>query len=74
MKNSELTFFASDSIRSRPTLPATVTPAEEIAELPKLGSCGTTFVHDRIVGGQPARLHGWPWIAALGFKVVLLKV
>ena len=42
--------------------------------IPPLGTCGKTkVVHGKIVGGQPAELHGWPWIAALGFKVRILS-
>ena len=42
--------------------------------IPPLGLCGKTkVVHGRIVGGKPAELHGWPWIAALGFKVSMKK-
>ena len=48
--------------------------------LPSLGICGKSIVSQeeflkrdkcsgRIVGGVPAKLHAWPWIAALGFEV-----
>ena len=38
-------------------------------KIPKLGQCGKTTTHQRIVGGSPSKLHSWPWIAALGFEV-----
>jgi hypothetical protein len=51
----------------------TLTPEMHEITLPKLGQCGRTpdvhFYDNKIVGGKPASLHGWPWIAALGFKV-----
>ena len=38
--------------------------------IPPLGICGKTkTIHQKIVGGSNATLHGWPWIAVLGFKV-----
>lgn len=34
--------------------------------------CGKSMVgqrHENIVGGEPAELGAWPWIATLGFKL-----
>ena len=43
---------------------------EEIVTLPDFSVCGNTTSGDqRIVGGKPADLNGWPWIAALGYRV-----
>ena len=60
------------------TTPTTTTTTSKTT-LPSLGICGKSIApqvedddcstSDRIVGGVPAKLHAWPWIAALGFLV-----
>ncbi|VVC37364.1 Hypothetical protein CINCED_3A022459 [Cinara cedri] len=39
------------------------------SKLPSQSTCGkTSITHERIVGGMPAELGAWPWMAALGFR------
>jgi len=51
------------------TQPTTTTELPERISLPNVDVCGQSpKVHAKIVGGKPAELHAWPWIAALGFR------
>uniref|UniRef100_A0A182QVG8 CLIP domain-containing serine protease n=1 Tax=Anopheles farauti TaxID=69004 RepID=A0A182QVG8_9DIPT len=50
----------------------TVGPVELLT--PETG-CGYSNVeHNRVVGGVPAELHGWPWMALVGYKNALGEV
>ncbi|XP_052890119.1 venom serine protease Bi-VSP-like isoform X1 [Anopheles moucheti] len=55
-----------------PPTPTAVGPAELLT--PETG-CGYSIVqHNRVVGGVPAELHGWPWMALVGYKNALGEV
>ena len=57
----------------KPPETTTTTEPEEPVTLPDVDVCGIGGDHctdcNKIVGGTPAKLHSWPWIAALGFRV-----
>lgn len=63
-----------------PPAPATEGPSQTknnaITTLPSPDTgCGYSKVeHNRVVGGVPAALHGWPWMALIGYKNALGEV
>lgn len=63
-----------------PPAPATEGPSlsknADIVSLPTPAEgCGFSKVeHNRVVGGVPAALHGWPWMALIGYKNTLGEV
>ncbi|XP_050544569.1 venom protease-like [Daktulosphaira vitifoliae] len=65
--------FGSSTRPTRPGTtqrPTTSSYSETVisSKLPLLNSCGrSNATQNRIVGGQPADLDDWPWIAALGY-------
>lgn len=63
-----------------PPAPATEGPpaskSNDIVKLPTpADGCGVSIVeHNRVVGGVPATIHGWPWMALIGYKDSLGQV
>ncbi|XP_069687959.1 venom protease-like [Periplaneta americana] len=56
---------------SPPPQTSSAAPNRETVELPSGSECGIVppFVDERrIVGGYPAKLGAWPWLAALGYR------
>ena len=60
-------------VTQAPPAPA---PSSGPAELltPETGCGYSTVQHNRVVGGVPAELNGWPWMALVGYKNTLGEV
>lgn len=56
---------------SSTTTTTTLAAESKTYQLPGVAECGSSdATHLKVVNGAPSEIHAWPWIAALGFKVI----